>query len=299
MRGFAQFISVERGLMLFMISIGATFLAGEAFAWTTALLLGAIVFCIWSAVDAMNNLCDVDLDVLSDPARAQFTKRLGRAGLLIAVGFTVLSLALGALTFMPYVVLFVGLGLFFGVVYSVPPFRLRKTPLKPVVNFTVGAVPIMIIAAFFNAFSYSVVSLIVLIGVTTAINSLWEDLADYESDYNSGSRTLPIILGFHRGLILTVAMGYVMLPLMLLVGVMFGLPLVYYAALVALAGFVPLRLVQKRKTVFSGDKADTVKLLRVGEILSKDFVVVAIIFTLTLMLCSLLKITPIIASGWL
>ena len=130
-RGFAQFISVERGLMLFMISIGATFLAGEAFAWPAALFLGAIVFCVWSAVDAMNNLCDVDLDVLSDPLRAKFTKRLGKAGLFIAVGFTALSLALGALTLMPYVVLFVGLGLFFGVVYSVPPFRLRKTPYKP------------------------------------------------------------------------------------------------------------------------------------------------------------------------
>ena len=130
-RGFAQFISVERGLMLFMISIGATFLAGEAFALPAALFLGAIVFCVWSAVDAMNNLCDVDLDVLSDPLRAKFTKRLGKAGLFIAVGFTVLSLALGALTLMPYVVLFVGLGLFFGVVYSVPPFRLRKTPYKP------------------------------------------------------------------------------------------------------------------------------------------------------------------------
>ena len=159
-RGFAQFISVERGLMLFMISIGATFLAGEAFAWSTALLLGGIVFCIWSAVDAMNNLCDVELDVYSDPDRAQFTKQFGRAGLFIAVVFTVLSLALGALTFMPYVVLFVGLGLFFGVVYSVPPFRLRKTPLKPVVNFTVGAVPIMIIAAFFNTSSLNVISLI-------------------------------------------------------------------------------------------------------------------------------------------
>jgi 4-hydroxybenzoate polyprenyltransferase len=293
-RGFAQFISVERGLMLFMISVGATFLAGGAFAWSTALLLGGIVFCIWSAVDAMNNLCDVDLDVLSDPGRAQFTKRLGRVGLLIAAVFTILSLTLGALTFMPYVVLFVGLGLFFGLVYSVPPFRLRKTPLKPVVNFTVGAVPIMIIAAFFDAFSLNVLSLILLIGVTTAINSLWEDLADYKSDYNSGSRTLPIILGFRRGLLFTVAMGYIMLPLMGLVGVLFDLPLVYYGALVALAGFVTLRLVQKRKTIFGGDKTDTAKLLRVGEVLAKDFVVVAIGFTLTLMLSSLLKITPII-----
>ncbi len=291
-RGFAQFISVERGLMLFMIAVGATFLAGQAVAWTSALFLGAIVFCIWSAVDAMNNLCDVDLDVLSDPGRAQFTKRLGKAGLFIALGFTALSLALGALTLMPYVLLFVGLGLFFGVVYSVPPFRLRKTPYKPVVNFTVGAVPIMIIAAFFNAFTLNVISLVLLIGVTTAINSLWEDLADYESDYNSGSRTLPIILGFKRGLLLTVAMGYVMIPLMVLVGVLFNLPLVYYGALTVLASFITLRLVQKRKTLFSG-KADTTKLFRLGGLLAKDFVIVAIVFTLALMLSSLLKITPL------
>ena len=55
LKGFAQFISVERGLMLFMISVGATFLAGESFAWPIALLLGVVVFCIWSAV-ARNRL---------------------------------------------------------------------------------------------------------------------------------------------------------------------------------------------------------------------------------------------------
>jgi 4-hydroxybenzoate polyprenyltransferase len=292
-RGFAQFIAVERGLMLFMISVGAAFLAGEAFAWPAALFLGAIVFCVWSAVDAMNNLCDVDLDVLSDPLRAKFTKRLGRAGLFIAVGFTVLSLALGALTLMPYVVLFVGLGLFFGVVYSVPPFRLRKTPYKPLVNFTVGAVPIMIIAAFFNAFSINVVTLILLIGITTAINSLWEDLADYSSDFNSGSRTLPIILGFRRGLLFTIAMGYVMIPLMVLVGVLFNLPFIYYIALTALASFITLRIVQKRNTLFRDDSAESTKLLKLGEVLAKDFVVVAIVFTLALMLSSLLTINPL------
>jgi len=291
-RGFAQFISVERGLMLFMISIGATILAGQAFSWASALLLGSLVFCIWSAVDAMNNICDMDLDVHSDPGRAQFTKRLGRAGFAVVFIFAGLSLALGALTLMPYVVLFTGLGLFFGVVYSVPPFRLRKTPLKPVVNFTVGAVPIMIIAAFFNTASLNVVSLVMLIGATTAINSLWEDLADYESDYQSGSRTVPIIMGFHRGLIFTVAMGYTLLPLMVLVGVMFQLPLIYYVALTGLAGFITFRLVQKRRTVFSGG-ADTAKLLRTGTLLARDFVIVAVVFTLALMLSSILKIAPV------
>ena len=187
---------------------------------------------------------------------------------------------------MPYVVLFTGIGLFFGVVYSVPPFRLRRTALKPIVNFTVGAVPIMIIAAFFNTSSLNVISLILLIGATTAINSLWEDLADYESDYQSGSRTVPIIMGFHRGLLFTVAMGYILLPLMVLVGVLFQLPLIYYVVLSGLASFITLRLVQKRKTLFSGG-ADTAKLLKLGTTLAKDFVIIAIVFTLALMLSSL------------
>ncbi len=292
LRGFAQFISVERGLMLFMISVGATFLAGGTVAWPVALFLGVIVFCIWSAVDAMNNLCDVDLDVLSDPARAIFTKKIGKLGLFIIIGFTALSLSLGAITLMPFVVLFVGVGILFGVLYSVPPFRLRKTAYKPIVNFTVGAVPIMIIAAYFNIFTVEIVVLISLIGVTTAINSLWEDLADYASDFHSGSRTIPIILGFRRGLFFTVAMGYIMIPLMVLVGVLFKLPLIYYGALAALTSFITLRLIQKRNTLFREDNGDKNKLFKLGEVLAKDFVIVAIVFTLSLMLSSLLKINP-------
>ena len=293
LKGFAQFISVERGLMLFMISVGATFLTGEAFAWPAALFLGVTVFCLWSAVDAINNLCDVDLDVLSDPMRAQFTKKLGKVGFFIAVGFTALSLALGAVTLMPFVLLFVGLGIFFGALYSVPPFRLRKTVYKPIVNFTVGAVPVMIVAAFFNVFSINIVALILLIGVTTAINSLWEDLADFASDFHSGSRTIPVIMGFRRGLLFTVIMGYSMIPLMILVGVLFQLPLIYYAALATLACFITFRLIQKRQTLFKEDKAEPKKLFKLGEVLAKDFVIIAIMFTLSLMLSSLLKINPI------
>jgi 4-hydroxybenzoate polyprenyltransferase len=292
LKGFAQFISVERGAMLFMISVGAAFLMGESLAWSSALFLGVIVFCVWSAADAINNFFDVDLDVLSDPFRADFTKKLGKLGLFIAVGFTAVSLLLGAATMLPYVVLFVGVGILFGVLYSAPPFRLRKTAYKPVVNFTVGAVPVLIVAAFFNVFSVNIVSLVLLIGVTTAVNSLWEDLADYASDFSSGSRTIPIILGFRRGLLFTVIMGYSMIPLMVLVGMLFQLGWLYYVALSALAAFISLRLYQKRLTLFRDDRADTKKLFELGEVLAKDFVVIAIVFTLSLMLSSLLKINP-------
>jgi 4-hydroxybenzoate polyprenyltransferase len=61
-KGFVQFISVERGLMLFMISIGATFLIVESLDLPNAVFLGLIAFCIWSAADALNNIFDADLD---------------------------------------------------------------------------------------------------------------------------------------------------------------------------------------------------------------------------------------------
>jgi 4-hydroxybenzoate polyprenyltransferase len=292
LKGFAQFISVERGLMVLMISVGASFLMGEAFVWFEAVFLGVIAFCIWSAADAMNNIFDVDLDVLSDPFRAEFTKKLGKLGLFIAMFFTALSLLLGAFTMTPYVVLFIGVGIMFGVLYSVPPFRLRKTAYKPLVNFTVGAVPVLIVAAFFNVFSINIVTLVLLIGVTTAVNSLWEDLADYASDFTSGSRTIPVILGFKRGLIFTIIMGYTLIPLMVLVGALFQLGWTYYLTLTALSTFITLRVIQKRNTLLKNGEDDKKQLFKLGEVLSKDFVIIAIVFTLSLMLSSLLKIAP-------
>jgi 4-hydroxybenzoate polyprenyltransferase len=290
LKGFAQFISAERGLMVLMISVGASFLMGGSLVWFDAVLLGVIAFCIWSAADAMNNIFDVDLDVLSDPFRAEFTKKLGKLGLFVAMFFTAISLLLGAITMTPYVMLFIAVGIMFGVLYSVPPFRLRKTAFKPVVNFTVGAVPVLIVAAFFNAFTVNITVLVLLIGVTTAVNSLWEDLADYASDYNSGSRTIPVILGYKRGLILTITMGYVLIPLMVLVGSLFHLGWTYYLTLAALSAFVSLRVIHKRSILLNDRGEDKKQLFKLGEVLAKDFVIIAIIFTLSLMFSSLLKI---------
>jgi 4-hydroxybenzoate polyprenyltransferase len=289
LKGAAGFISVERGLMLFMISIAVTFLTAKVVVWSTALFLGLLVFCIWSAVDAMNNLCDVNLDVLSDPLRAEFTKRLGKAGVLVTFIFAGLSLALGAATMMPLVFLVVALGIFFGVLYSVPPFRLRKTKCKPVVNFTVGAIPVMIVSAFFGVFSIDMAALVLLIGATTAINSLWEDLADYDSDFANDAKTMPVVVGFRNGLLFTVMMGYALLPLMTFVGVLFQLSLVYYIILIVLAAIISLRLVQKRKTLLNDIEPHSKGLFELGETLAKDFVIIAILFTAGLMTSSLLR----------
>jgi 4-hydroxybenzoate polyprenyltransferase len=289
-RGFAQFISVERGLMLFMISVGATFLTIGSIALLQAVYLGSIVFFLWSALDALNNIFDADLDVISDPSRSEYTKKLGKTGLVIVLVFSALASGLGAATMTPLVVIFTIIGIFFGILYSVPPLRLRQTVYKPIVNFTVGAIPVLIVASFSHIFSVSVLALVFLIGVTTAVNSLWEDLADYGSDSANAARTVPIILGLKKGFFFTIVLGYSLIPLMILAGILFQLPLIYYLVLSTATTFVSLHLYQNRMLLFGRGEIGAMELLRLGDVLAKDFVIVAIVQTGNLMLSSIVKL---------
>jgi len=288
LKGFAVFISAERSLMVFAIAVGAAFLTMKSIILTDATFLGGIVFLGWSGVDALNNVYDSELDDISHPTRAEFTRRLGRLALPVALGLCALAV-LGALTASFAVVFWVLAGIFFGVVYSVPPFRLRQTIFKPIVNFTVRAVPVMIVAAFSDVSHIGVQMLVVVIGITTAVNSLWEDLADYSSDLISGAKTMPVVFGPKKGLLLTIALGYSLLPMMLLVGVLFNLNILFYVVLLGLTLFVSFRLFKNRSIIFNGSVPE---LLALGDILAGDFVVVAIVQTISLMLCGYPASTP-------
>ncbi|HER54655.1 MAG TPA: hypothetical protein ENO13_02010 [Candidatus Bathyarchaeota archaeon] len=282
LKGFLSFISVERGIMLFMINMGATFLIAQSSTLPNAVYLGIIAFFLWSGVDAINNVYDAELDEKSDPERAKFTKNLGKLGMAITLGLFAVSLGLGAVTGMLLVVVFIFVGILAGVVYSVPPFRLRQTIYKPLVNLSVGAVPVLIVAAFYDVFSVQILALILLMGISTAVNSLWEDLADYKSDYSAKAKTTLIVFGFKRGLYLTIILGYSLIPLMLLVGVLFQLNIVYFAILGTLITFISIRLIQNRQIITG--KPNQEALLKVGESFAKDFVIVALVHTTNLML---------------
>ena len=283
-KGFLTFISFERGIMLFMITMGATFLMAEKPTFFVAIYLGVVAFCGWSGVDAINNVYDVDLDVKSDPLRADYTKNLGKMGLLISLIFFALSMSLGAITGIQLVTVFVFIGILAGVAYSMPPFRLRQTIFKPVVNLSVGAVPVLIVAAFFKVFSVQILALMLLMGISTAVNSLWEDLADYKSDLNAHARTILVTLGIKRGLYLTIIMGYSLIPLMILVGVLFNLSPLYFVVLSGLITYLSIRLIQNRHVLVGGTQNDTESMLKLGEAFAKDFVIIALVHTTNLMI---------------
>lgn len=283
-KGFLTFISVERGLMLFMIVIGATFLVAQNPTIAEAAYLGFVAFCLWSGVDAINNVYDVDLDMKSDSFRADFTRSLGRFGIIISLAIFIFCMALGLITGIQLVTVFIFVGIIAGVVYSVPPFRLRQTIYKPLVNVSVGAVPILIMASFFNIFSFELLVLVLLIGLSTAANSLWEDLADYESDFAANARTLVVVLGFKRGFLITVLIGYCLVPLMVLVGILFHLSLLYFIVLAALIAFLSFRLIQHRNALFRSKDLELDSLLKLGESFAKDFVLIALVHTANLMI---------------
>lgn len=293
-KGFFTFISVERGLMLFMIAIGATFLVAQNPTWGEAAYLGFVAFCLWSGVDAINNVYDVDLDTKSDSFRADFTRSLGRFGLIISLAIFALCMALGLISGIQLVTVFIFVGIVAGVVYSVPPFRLRQTIYKPLVNVSVGAVPILIVASFFNVFTFQLLVLVLLIGLSTAANSLWEDLADYESDFAAKARTLVVVLGFKRGFLITVLVGYGMVPLMVLVGILFQLSLLYFAILGALIAFLSFRLIQHRNALFRNSNSELGSLLTLGKAFAKDFVLIALVQTANLMISGFLNYQQII-----
>lgn len=283
-KGFLSFISFERGIMLFMIAMGSTYLIAEKTTFPEAIYLGFVSFCLWSGVDAINNVYDVELDKRSDPKRAEYTKSLGKIGHLISLLFFILSMFLGTITGIKLVPVMVLIGILAGIIYSVPPLRLRQTILKPIVNLSVGAVPVLMVAAFFNSFSLQILILLTLIGVSTSINSLWEDLADYKSDFNAKAKTILIILGYKRGLYLTIVLGYSLIPLMILVGLLFNLNPIYFVILTILITFMSIRIIQNRRLLFTNQNLNQETILKLGENFAKDFLITALIHTTNLMI---------------
>jgi 4-hydroxybenzoate polyprenyltransferase len=240
-------------------------------------------------VDAMNNIYDADLDEKSDPLRAEYTKNLGTLGLFVSFFFLAVAVSLGVATQIPLLTVFIVVSSLAGVLYLVPPFRLRQTVLKPLVNFSVGSVPVLIVASFFSVFSVQVWPLVFLIGITTAVNSLWEDLADYASNLNNDAKTFLVVLGLRRGFFTTIVLGFCLVPLMVLIGVMFNLSLLYYAIFSLLVAFMSLRLIQNRTMLLGKEGDSTEQTLKLGKILAKDFVVLAIVQTTNIMLSGFLK----------
>ena len=119
-------------------------------------------------------------------------------------------------------------------------------------------------------------------------------MADYESDFAAKARTLVVVLGFKRGFFITVLVGYCMVPLMVLVGILFHLNLLYFIVLGVLIAFMSLRLIQHRNALFRSNNIELDALLQLGEAFAKDFVLIALVQTANLMINGFLNYQQIL-----
>jgi hypothetical protein len=95
-----------------------------------------------------------------------------------------------------------------------------------------------------------------------------------------------VVLGFKRGFFITVLVGYGMVPLMVMVGILFNLSLLYFVILGTLIAFLSFRLIQHRNTLFRNSNENT--LLNLGPVFARDFVIIALVHTANLMINGLL-----------
>jgi hypothetical protein len=97
-----------------------------------------------------------------------------------------------------------------------------------------------------------------------------------------------VMLGVKRGLYLTIIMGYGLIPIMILVGVLFNLSLIYFLILIGLIAYQSLRLIQNQNVIIGGTKNNEESMLKLGEVFARDFVIIALVFTTSLMFSSYL-----------
>jgi len=167
-----------------------------------------------------------------------------------------------------------------------PPPETSKTSNKKIL--VIAVVAILVSGAYFGVYSFEVIALTLLFGVVTSINSIWGDLADYESDKKSGSKTVPVVLGFRRGFIFTVVLGCMLIPILTFIGLMYGLPFVYYAILAGIATYVLGRLFLNKKGL-NKNKENLNQQITLAAMLTKDFTFITLIFSLTFMVSALIR----------
>jgi len=246
LRAFSQFITVDSGLALFVATILLSFLMAPKFDLFQACYLGLIIFCGWCGVDMLNNICDTEADALSHPARAEIIRTLGVWTGIIAGLFLAIAFGLGFGTQNVLVMLLIVAAFSSGVLYSIPPFRLRQTILKPIMNLSVGVILALLVASFYSCFTVATWLIVVLAGAATLSASLWDDVIDYEGDWKGGAKTMPVIIGPKKGAYLSFLSSFSLLPLLFFIGIVFNLAGFYYLSLLLVAVGMLTKLIQNR-----------------------------------------------------
>lgn len=186
------------------LACAALVLAGERLSLSAIALPAAAMYAVYT----FDKVARFDpQDAVNDPERSAFIRRLRRP-LLIAGAITAIGGGGAALAHGPAAALLFALPLVAGVLYALPllprgaPARRIKdvTGLKSIYvaavwTATTGALPLVVAGAPIEA-----TPALMLVGAwlfsRMFVNTVYFDLGDLEGDRASGTRTIPVVLGF-------------------------------------------------------------------------------------------------------
>ena len=183
--------------------------------WTFWIGLFYVTFPLNLLVYGMNDLVDEDVD-MQNPRKGNLiygakTSRAQRSGLPLAI-FVSNVLPLGLLSCLTqqstYLFIWFCVAIFVNYLYNNKPFQLsRRCPFE-LPTMIVGHFLIPLFACQINALPYPSVGSWLFNGFLLSRSHIWLEYADIECDKKEGKRTIAVVLGPRRALILVLSLTF-------------------------------------------------------------------------------------------
>jgi 4-hydroxybenzoate polyprenyltransferase len=215
-------------------------------------LLFSVFFAYQSAV-AVNDIVDIEADKISNNSRPLVKKKLSSGDVKMLAVIYMLIAFLFAINVKYSCFFLVLVSITLSLVYSLPPLKLKR--FFPVSTFILALAALVTILMGFSIFGSgkSVYifpkSLMLLVLVIFTLAGTIKDLKDFEGDKKTGIKTLPVLLGKHRGKIVT---AFFVLLSYILIAPIIRMPILFIPAIVfgILSMFIILKKKRSEKPIF-------------------------------------------------
>lgn len=202
---------IQRGIVFTTTTMAGLLVASSLHPPPLLLVLAPLTTMLSTlAIYFMNDIVDVKIDKINATNRPLASGKVRRSEALVfvtmlAAGSLVIAFLLNGLA-----VLLVSLYLLLGILYSIPKISLKdRFAIKTTTIAVGGLLTSLIGSSSLHTLStgslIAAVSFMILIFVTSPIN----DLADYVGDSKYGKRTIPVVIGTKKTVILAISLPFV------------------------------------------------------------------------------------------
>jgi len=189
---------------------------------STAIAITLAAFAIY----ALNDICDVEIDRINAPERPLPSGRVGELEAeVLTIGLFASALAIAHMVDLKTLI-FTALFSILGVIYSLPPIRLKDGWFANIC-WGLGIGMAILSGASFIAISPRPIIVAATLALLTAGCGFTKDLKDMEGDKALGIRTIPIVLGERKAVKLMAATFVGGMPLLFLASIFYGFNLLY------------------------------------------------------------------------